>query len=295
MILVTGATGTTGRAVVDGLGRLPGRAGVRVLVRDAGRAVGLPKGVEVAVGDLGDEASLGRALTGVREAFLLTCRVGEGDDVRFVRAARAAGVRRVVKLSAAAVMDPQARDVVTCWQREAEDVVRGSGLQWTLLRPRAFMSNSLGWAPSVRGERVVRALCGTSRNACVDPRDVAEVAVCALTGQGHAGRAYTLTGPQALTAGEQAQELGRQLGVELGFEELGQEAARALLGRRYPREVVEALLDSACRQRAGAKQVVDPAVAALLGRPARSYRDWVRDHLDAFRVSGPAGAGAPVG
>ncbi|MER5387255.1 NAD(P)H-binding protein [Streptomyces sp. NPDC002688] len=295
MILVTGATGTTGRAVVEGLGRLSGGVRVRVLVRDAGRAVGLPVGVEVVVGDLGDEASLGRALLGVRAAFLLTCRVGEGDDVRFVRAARAAGVGRVVKLSAAAVTDPQAGDVVTCWQREAEAVVCGSGLEWTLLRPRAFMSNTLGWAASVKAERVVRALCATSRNACVDPRDVAAVAVCALTGPGHAGRAYTLTGPQALTVQEQARELGRQLGVELGVEELGREAARAVLGRRYPPLVVEALLDSACRQRAGAKQVVEPAVAALLGRPARSYRDWVGDHLDAFRLSGSQGAGAPVG
>ncbi|MER5475092.1 NAD(P)H-binding protein [Streptomyces sp. NPDC002935] len=288
MILVTGATGTVGRVVVAGLGRLSGGVGVRVLVRDAGRAVGLPAGVEVAVGDLGDEASLGRALAGVRAAFLLTCRVGEGDDVRFVRAARAAGVRRVVKLSAAAVTDPRARDVVTCWQRGAEEAVCGSGLQWTLLRPRAFMSNTLGWAPSVRQERVVRALCGTSRNACVDPRDVAEVAVCALTGQGHAGRSYTLTGPRALTAVEQTAELGRQLGVELAFEELGPETARALLARRHPPAVVQALLDSAGRQRAGAKQRVEPAVGEVLGRPARSYGDWVRDHLDAFRASGPA-------
>ncbi|MET9904916.1 NAD(P)H-binding protein [Streptomyces sp. NPDC006446] len=290
MILVTGATGTTGRAVVDGLHRLPGNAQVRVLVRDPARLTGLPASVEVVVGDFGDEASLASALVGVRAAFLLTCRVGEGDDGRFVRAARAAGVRRVVKVSAAAVMDPGAQDVITCWQRQAEAVVCGSGMEWTLLRPRAFMSNTLAWAPSVKRERVVRALCSGSRNACVDPRDVADVAVCALVGDGHAGRAYTLTGPQALTVDEQAAELGRQLGVELAVEELGREAAQALLGRRHPRAVVEALLESACRQRAGAKQAVEPAVAEVTGRAARSYEDWVRDHLDAFRLTGTSGA-----
>jgi uncharacterized protein YbjT (DUF2867 family) len=135
----------------------------------------------------------------------------------------------------------------------------------------------------------VRALYGTSPNACVDPRDVADVAVRALTEEGHSGRAYTLTGPQALTAVGQTAELGRQLGVELAFEELRPDAARALLSRRHPPAVVEALLDSARRQRTNAKAAVEPTVYDVTGRPARSYRDWVRDHLGAFRAAGPGG------
>ena len=279
MILVTGATGTVGREVVRGL---PAELRVRVMTRDPAKVVGAFPGAEVVVGDYTDAPSLVRALQGVRTAFLVTTRVDGDDDARFVSAARAAGVRRVVKLSAAAVLDPGADDLITRRQRANEDLLRGSGLQWSLLRPRAFMSNSLSWAALVRRERTVRALYGTSPNACVDPRDIAEVAVRALTEDVHAGHAYTLTGPQALTAVDQTRELGRLLGIPLRFEELTPDEARAALSKAWPPPIVEALLASAERQRAGAKAQVEDTVHMVTGRPARSFRRWAQDHLEAF-------------
>lgn len=187
-----------------------------------------------------------------------------------------------MKLSAAAVLDRRADDLITRWQRASEELLRTSGTQWTLLRPRAFMSNSLAWAASIRSERTVRALYGTSANACVDPGDVAEAAVRVLTEEGHAGCAYTLTGPRALTAVGQTRQLGLLLGVRLRFEELSRDEARAGLERRYPAPVAEALLESAERQRAGAKAQVDDTVRTLTGRRARSFREWAEDHLDVF-------------
>ncbi|MCX5563741.1 NAD(P)H-binding protein [Streptomyces sp. NBC_00038] len=279
MILVTGATGTVGRLVVE---RLPAGLGVRLMARDPGRITGAAPWVEKVAGEYGDAGSLARALAGVRTAFLVTARVGGGDDAAFVRAASLAGVRRVVKLSAAGVLDAGAGDVITRWQREGEELLRASGMEWTLLRPRAFMSNSLSWADSVRSERTVRALYGRSGNACVDPRDVAEAAVRVLTGEGHASRAYTLTGPEAVTAVGQTEQLGRLLGVDLRFEELGVGRARAVLAGRYPAPVVEALLQSAERQRAGAKAGVGDGVTVLTGRPAGTFAAWARDHLAAF-------------
>ncbi|MFD9870824.1 NAD(P)H-binding protein [Streptomyces niveus] len=279
MILVTGATGTVGREVVR---RLPDGRPVRVWARDPAKIAGLSTAVERVGGDYEDPRALDRAVAGVRTVFLVTTRVGGDDDARFAAAARAAGVRRVVKLSAAAVLDRQADDVITRWQRASEELLRASGMEWTLLRPRAFMSNSLAWAASVRSERTVRALHGTSANACVDPGDVAEVAVRVMTGEGHAGRAYTLTGPRALTAVGQTRQLGRLLGVRLRFEELSRDEARAGLERRYPAPVVEALLESAERQRAGAKAQVEDTVRTLTGRRARSFREWAADHLDVF-------------
>ena len=295
VVLVTGATGTVGGEVVRALpARLPAGLGVRVMARDPARAAAMFPGVEAVAGDYTDPPSLASALRGVRTAFLVTARVEGDDDAAFVAAARAAGVRRVVKLSAAAVLDPGADDLITRRQRAGEETLRGCGLEWTLLRPRAFMSNSLSWAASVRRERTVRALYGSAPNACVDPRDIAEVAARALTEEGHAGHAYTLTGPQALTAVEQTRALGRLLGIPLRFEELTLSQARTALAARFPPPLVEALLASAERQRAGAKAHVDNTVHTLTGHPARTFHDWARDHIEAFTpASDPALAPAP--
>jgi uncharacterized protein YbjT (DUF2867 family) len=279
MILVTGATGTVGRQVLRRIG--PGPA-VRVMARQPERVPAAPGTVEAVHGDYDDPDSLARAVRGVATVFLVTSRVGRDDDVRFLRAARSAGVRHVVKLSAAAVEDPGADDLITRWQRENEEVLRGSGMEWTLLRPRSFMSNTLSWAGSIRADGVVRGLYGTSANSCVDPGDIAEVAVRALTGRGHAGRVHTLTGPEALTAVEQTAQLSAVLGRPLRFEEWEPEQARALWGTRHPAPVVEALLRSAERQRAGAKTGVGDAVRDVVGRPARSFRQWAEEHRAAF-------------
>lgn len=278
MILVTGATGTIGREVVR---RIPADLAVRIMARDPGRVTGAGTAVEIVHGDFSDPGSLAGVLRGVRTVFLVT-NPGGADDAGFIRAARSAGVRHVVKLSAAAVADSRAEDLITRWQRRNEELLRGSGMEWTLLRPRAFMSNALSWAGSIRSDDVVRALHGTSSNACVDPRDVAEVAVRALTEDGHAGRAHTLTGPEAVSAVEQTAQLAELLRRPLRFEELSPERARAALGARYPADIVEALLESAERGREGAKAAVDGTVTALLGRPAGTFRGWAADHLGAF-------------
>ncbi|HEY5835852.1 SDR family oxidoreductase, partial [Streptomyces sp.] len=282
MILLTGVTGSVGREV---LRRVPADLEVRVMARDPSRVTGAPRTVQVVAGDYADAASLAGALRGVRTAFLVTSRVGGGDDAAFVRVARQAGVRHVVKLSSAAVEDPGAHDLVTRWQRENERLLRESGMEWTFLRPRAFMSNTLSWAAAVRAEGVVRGLYGSSPNACVDPRDIAEAAVRALTEAGHAGRSHTLTGPEAISAVRQTAELADVLGVPLRYEELTPEQARAALRARHPEPVVEALLRSAERQRDGAKRRVTDTVERLTGRPAGTFRAWARDHREAFAAA----------
>ncbi|MGW0537937.1 NAD(P)H-binding protein [Streptomyces sp. NPDC003032] len=279
MILVTGATGTVGRLVLE---RLPSRCAVRVLTRDPSRVTTGREGVQVVRAAYEDPVGLREALKGVRRALLVTTRVAGSDDDVFLRAAREAGVRQVVKISAAAVLDVLAQDLITRWQRDCEAALTASGLDWTLLRPRSFMSNSLSWAASVRGENVVRALNGRAPNACVDPRDIADVAVRALTEDGHAGKAYVLTGPQPLSAVQQTRRLGQVLGRELRFEEMEPAQARAVLLRRHPEAVVEALLESALRQRAGAKAQVLDTVRAVTGNAPRSFESWAKDHADAF-------------
>ncbi|MER6677980.1 NAD(P)H-binding protein [Streptomyces sp. NPDC000983] len=284
MILLTGATGTVGGLVA---GRLRGRVPLRLLTRrpDRARELAGPQ-VEPVGGDFDDPVSLRRALTGVTSALLVTANpLTHAHDEHFLAAAREVGVRHVVKLSALAVADPDATDLITRWQRGNERLLRDSGLSWTLLRPRAFMTNTLGWSISVRAEGVVRAACGDAVNATVDPRDIADAAALTLLEPGaHAGREYPLTGPEAISAVRQTEILGELLQRPLRFEELPESEARRRLLVRYPAPIAEALAESAARGRAGAKAQVDPTVPELLGRPAGGYRRWARDHLAAFRA-----------
>ncbi|MEU6225412.1 NAD(P)H-binding protein [Streptomyces sp. NPDC047042] len=282
MILLTGATGTVGRLVAA---RLPAAEPVRLLARDPARAAAFAgPHAEVVGGDFEDPASLRRALTGVRSALLVTADpMTHVHDENFLQAARDAGVHHVVKLTTLSVTEPDATDLVTEWQRENEGLLRGSGLSWTLLRPRAFMSNTLGWARSIRAEGVVRGANGTMATAAIDPRDIADVAVRALTAQAeHTGRAYALTGPAGITPVEQTEILGELLRRPLKFVELTDDQMLRGLLARCPEPVARALVKSAARGRDGSKGQVEPDVTKLLARPARWYRDWATEHLTEF-------------
>ncbi|MER7107369.1 NAD(P)H-binding protein [Streptomyces sp. NPDC000229] len=289
VVAVTGATGTVGRLVAHGLAAAGG-TDVRLLVRDPDKVArqGLPGRAVRA--DFGDPGGLRDALGGAEAVLVVTADpLRPQHDENVLAAARAAGVRRVVKLSALAVLDPDAQDALTRWQRDNEERLRASGLEWTLLRPRAYMSNALGWAASVRDEGTVRALHGSGRNACVDPRDVADAAVRALLDPTCAGRSYALTGPEPLSAREQTRILGEVLGRPLRFVELTEDQALERWRARWPEPLVQALLEGARRQRDGGKAVVADGVREVTGHAPRGFADWARAHAEAF------GAAAPVG
>lgn len=278
---MTGASGTVGRLVTR---MLAGRHEVTALSRDPARAAREGVAGTIVGADLTDRRALARALAGADAVLVVTFDpLRPTHDANLLAAARREGVRHVVKLSALAVTDPDAQDLITCWQRECEERVRASGMWWTILRPRAFMSNTLGWAPSVRGEGVVRALAGTSRNSCVDPCDVAGTAARALSLPGHTGRVYALTGPQALSAREQAEQLSTVLGHGLRYEELTEEQALETWRRRHPEPVARAILDSARRQGEGAKALLADGVNEATGRAPTSFRAWAARHADFFR------------
>ncbi|MER5866262.1 NAD(P)H-binding protein [Kitasatospora sp. NPDC002040] len=279
MILLTGVTGTVGREVARLLA--PTRP-VRVLARDPARLALPGCDVEVATAEYADRDALRRALEGVRTAFLVTNDPTQPDDSRFIAAATAAGVRHVVKLSAYAVSEADADDLITRWQRANEELLRESGLEWTLLRPRAFMSNTLAWASSIRAEGVVRSLNPYAGNACMDPRDIAEVAARTLTEPGHVGRIHLLTGPEAVTPAEQTAHLAAVLRRPLQVAELTLNQAVSQWSRRYPAPIVEALLQSAARQARRRKTAVDPTFEQVTGRRPRPFRTWAADHASAF-------------
>ena len=272
MILVTGATGNVGRNVVEQL--LAEGAEVRAISRNPGTA-GLPAGVQVLPGDLTRPETLPAALDGVDRVFLFPAQVDA-----LVEAAQEAGVRRIVLLSAAAV-EMEAGGEIARAHLACERAVAGSGLEWTFLRPGAFMVNDLAWAESVRGTGVVRDIGGDRPSTPIDERDIAAVAVRALLDDGHASRTYLLSGPEELTAVERLRILGEVLGRGIRFEEESLAEARERMLARMPAHLVDTLLNLFTRDENDLG--VSPAVAEITGK-SRTYREWATHHAADFQT-----------
>ncbi|WP_217548141.1 NAD(P)H-binding protein [Streptomyces sp. GbtcB6] len=284
MILVTGATGTIGSDVVR---QLAGRgAKVRALTRDPAKAQ-LPAGVEVVRGDYGDPASLDAASAGATAVFLLRPPgPDEGQDAALVAAARAAGADRLVKLSAIATGEPDSGPSGS-WHVAGERAVRDSGLAWTVLRPSSFASNTLTWLQALRAGEPVPNMTGDGASGVIDPCDIAEVAVRSLLDAGHAGRTYTLTGPEAITVPGQAAVLAEVLGRPVPTRDLSPDETRAFLRTAWGMDETRAdgVLTGLAFVRAGGNAVLTEDVAEVLGRPARTFRTWAADNKGLFEVS----------
>ncbi|KOV66993.1 NAD(P)H-binding protein [Streptomyces sp. MMG1121] len=284
MILVTGATGTTGSEVVRQLAARGAK--VRALTRDPDRAR-MPAGVETVRGDYADQDSLAAAMAGVTAAYVL-CPPGPGaaHDRAMVAAARAAGVRRLVKLSAIGIDDPDTGPTLA-WHGEGERLVRESGAEWTVLRPSSFASNTLAWAEAVRRGEPVPNMTADGPSGVIDPRDIAEVAVRALLEAGHAGRTYTLTGPAAITVPDQVAVLAEVLGRPLTARTLTLDETRDFLRTAYgiAESGLEGVLTGVAYLRDGHNATVTEDVPEVLGRPARTFKEWAEDHKEAFGTS----------
>jgi uncharacterized protein YbjT (DUF2867 family) len=196
-------------------------------------------------------------------------------DLALLDAARAAGVGRVVKLSAIGTGERFGQHEVGAWHRIAEDAVRACGADWTVLRPSSFASNVLG---ALRGGGPVPDLTGPARQGVVDPRDVAAVAVEALTTPGHAGRTYTLTGPDLLTFRDQLDAVEGVLCRAVPSVEQGLDDARTrMTGYGMPAAAVDAMLIGVAWARAGHNAVLTDDVAAVLRRPPATVDAWTRE------------------
>jgi len=275
MFLVTGATGNVGgeliRVLVDDGQR------VRALIRDG--QSDLPPEVEAATGNLNDPASVRPALDGALGIFLLP---GYADMPGLLAEARRAGVGRVVQLSGLSADSGDMGNAITRYMAESERAVRDSGLDWTILRPAAFMSNTLQWVPQLRAGDVVRAPFGRVRAAMTDPADVAAVAALALARPGHAGRVYELSGPEPLTPADRVKILGRVLGRELRFEAQSDDEARAEMTAAMPVRYVDAFFRFYADGTLDESRVL-PAVEDVTGRPPRTFAQWAAAHTASFK------------
>ncbi|MFE1349083.1 NAD(P)H-binding protein [Streptomyces sp. NPDC058757] len=277
MILVTGATGNIGSALLKEL-HARGAGPLRGLTRDADRAA-FPEGTEAVEGDLAEPASLKPALTGVRSLFLVS-RLGA--DAGILEAARKAGVEHVVLVSSITVqthphLGPAGENLAV------EELLKESGMAWTILRPTQFASNALMWAASIRGGETVRAPYAETALPTIHPADVASVARVALTEPGHHGRTYALTGPEPVTARQQVEAIAAVLGREVPFAEISRRQARAQMVAVFGPEAADAVLDVTGGDVNPELLRVRDTVSRVTGAPARPFRRWAAENADTFR------------
>jgi uncharacterized protein YbjT (DUF2867 family) len=281
MIVVTGATGNVGQPLVRALAAAGEQ--VTAVSRRASDAA-MPEGVRHRQADLTDPESLRAVLDGADALFLhdggASAHLLSPRDILDV--AKAGGVGRIVVLSSIGVATRPQSESHGGMMRAIEDAVRQSDIDWTILRPGGFDSNAYAWAESVRAQRTVAAPFGDVGLPTVDPADIAEVAAAALHQDGHAGQIYELTGPALSTPRQRAEAIGEAIGEPIRFVEQTREEARAQMLLFMPEPVVETTLDAIGEPNA-AEQRISPDVARVLGRAPRTFADWARRNVAAFK------------
>jgi uncharacterized protein YbjT (DUF2867 family) len=265
-VLVTGATGNIGRMVVDEL-LAAGADDVRALTVDPVRAA-LPDGVEVARGFLGRPSTLPAAYAGVDVLYLAPHLPTVAEACRL---AAAAGIGRIVDLAG-----PKGAH----WQA-VEDAVEACGVPFTHLEPGEFMANATLWARQIRAGDVVLDTCGDAANAPIAQEDVAAVAARVLLEEGHEGRSYELTGPEALSRRQKVALIGQALGRDLRYVDLPREEAIEELSKDMGEHAAWYVDGQATLVQHPQRPVA--TVAELTGRPATTFLEWAVRNADLFR------------
>jgi uncharacterized protein YbjT (DUF2867 family) len=283
MILITGAGGTIGNALINELKGTQQRLRLAFHTpRKATRAAAA--GYDTALIDYAKPYTLSPALDGVDAVFLLHNGIaGQAEgEINLVDAARIAGVKRIVKLS---VWGAEAEEfALAALHRSVERAIAASGLEWTLLRPNNFMQNFLTFdAPTIRSEGAIYAPAGDARVSHIDVRDVARVAAAALIQPGHEGKAYTLAGPQAISYAEAAATLSEALGKPVRYVDVPDEAAHAaMIGDGASEIYADYLIELYHYYRAGKGAGSTTSVKDVTGREPVSFAQFARDYAAAF-------------
>jgi len=283
MILLTGVTGKTGGASAEAL--LRKGTGLRAIVRNAEKAESLKAaGVELIIGDVGDKAVLERAMTGVNKA-LMTIPNSERQlelEKQFVDVAKKSGVQHVVKMSSMeAVAD--AKSPIAKIHYASEQYLQKSGLAWTMMKPNFFMQNFLGSAGTIKEQGKFFLPMGQGKTVMVDTRDIGACVAAVMTGTGHEGQRYKITGPEVLSFADAADRFSKVLNRKIEYVHVPMEAYRKTLARFLTNEWH---LNAVCAlfQEIAEVQTLHTTdtVQKLTGQPPISFSQFVKDHKAVF-------------
>jgi uncharacterized protein YbjT (DUF2867 family) len=279
-ILVTGATGNTGSMLIPKL--INADRDVRILVRDTEKGESFRNmGAEVVTGDLDVEESIVPAVKDIDKIYLLTwngpTQLQQVENV--LNAVKKAGGRpHIIRHS---MWGPESRIIKQ--GLEAEELIKSSGLPWTILKPTFYMQNLMMAAGTISSDGVIYWDMGKGKLGMIDVRDIAEAAFSALTKEGLEGKSYILTGPQAISFDDIASIFSEKLGKEVKYINVPGEASRqAMVGMGLPEWIADGYVElSAGFSKNFAASTTDN-VEILTGRPARSFEQFAGDFLTVF-------------
>ena len=278
MICVTGAGGTVGSEVIRQLelAKASFRAGYFSKEKaEAARA----RGIEAVVIDYNRPETLRAMFRGCNELFLLGPNALNQTqlEVNAVEAAKAVGVRHIVKQSVLGAEEEAF--VLARIHRPVEKAIQSSGIAWTFLRPNSFMQNVVTFmGGTIRAEAAFYSASGEARISHVDVRDIAAVAVRALTESGQEHKAYSLTGPEALTYDELASELSKALGRSIRHISLSPADLKAgMLAEGTPEEIADRLIDLENFYRDDGASRITNDIKQVTGRDPGRFAHYARD------------------
>ena len=280
-IFIAGATGTTASQLLKHLATL----GVKVKagVRDIKKAETLASEYVAPVHiDYTLPSSIENALRGVKQLFMLTPFTDESVTMgkRIVDAAKKAGVQYIVKLSAAGA-DAEPGITLVRWHREVEKYIEASGIPYTHLRPNSFMQNFINFFPPQND--VIYLPLGEGKVSWVDVRDIAAVAAHVLTHSGHAGKAYTITGPEALSVTEVSKILSKATGKTISYTDVPEEAARkTMVEMQMPNWAIDGLLELHAINKAGYAAEISNVTRDMTGKDPIDFERFAKDNAARF-------------